>query len=365
MKVLKPAEIKSIEQFFQLSQENLLKAMGRYLKSKYETIYITKDYVVAVGDIPVALVAHLDTVFSRVPEDIFYDKQKNVMWSPDGLGADDRAGVYAIVQLLKQGFRPTIIFTTDEERGALGADKLIQDHPTAPTELKYIIELDRRGNNDCVFYDCENFSFEEYVENFGFVTAYGTFSDISVICPAWKVAGVNLSIGYRNEHSYSEVLYVGNMIDTIQKVGRMLQDAENAAAYEYIPASYTKYYSTKYSKAWGLDDYIDEFGWDPSYGVSKETWKAWHTKCDLICCNRCGEKDYDYNMFPVKDTDGSTIYLCPECVGKETKMNWCQVCAEAFIVKDEDSVEDAIICYDCIEEGYYNDNRNSKDSKTV
>ena len=41
--------------------------------------------------------------------------QKNVMISPDGLGADDRAGVFMIMNIVKAGFRPHVIFTTDEE----------------------------------------------------------------------------------------------------------------------------------------------------------------------------------------------------------------------------------------------------------
>ena len=112
MKILKPVEVKSIEQFFQLTQASLLKIMGRYLESKFEKVYRTQEYIVAVGDIPVAIVAHLDTVFTTPPENIFYDRVKNVMWSPDGLGADDRAGIWAIIKIIKTTkLRPHIIFT--------------------------------------------------------------------------------------------------------------------------------------------------------------------------------------------------------------------------------------------------------------
>ena len=354
MKILKPAEIKSIEQFFQLKQESLLKVMSKYLKTKYKEVYFTPDYIVAVGDIPIAVVAHLDTVFTSPPENIFYDRVKNVMWSPEGMGADDRAGVYAIIQLIKQGLRPTVIFTTDEERGALGAEKLIKDYPEAITELKYIIQLDRRGSNDCVFYDCENPAFEEYIETFDFVTTFGTFSDISVICPAWGVAGVNLSIGYVDEHTYSELLYVGNMLSTISKVERMLRSADKAEKFEYIPASYTKYYN-KYAYAYGydFDAYDDDYGWDPSYGVSKSTWKSWHTPKDLMTCHGCGIKDYDYNLFPTKTANGGTIFLCSDCIGKTENLAWCKTCGEPFIIKEEDI--DHKLCYDCAERERFND----------
>ena len=154
MRTLNNQELKTMESFFQASQSSLKKALTQYLKARYKRVISTRDYVIAVGDIPVALVAHLDTVFPYLPENIYYDRVKNVMWSSDGLGADDRAGVYAIVQILKYGYRPTIIFTTDEEKGCVGAGILSEQIKTAPTELKYIIQLDRRGSNDCVFYSC-------------------------------------------------------------------------------------------------------------------------------------------------------------------------------------------------------------------
>ena len=103
MRTLNNQELKTIESFFQASQSSLKKALTQYLKARYKRVISTRDYVIAVGDIPVALVAHLDTVFPYLPENIYYDRVKNVMWSPDGLGADDRGGVYAINSLLSNG----------------------------------------------------------------------------------------------------------------------------------------------------------------------------------------------------------------------------------------------------------------------
>lgn len=339
MTILRPTELKSIEQFFQLKQDRLLQIMTKYLKSKYETVHATKDYVVAVGDIPVALVAHLDTVFQNPPKDIFYDREKNVMWSPEGLGADDRAGVYSIIQILKKGFKPTVIFTTDEETGAIGALQLIKDFPKGVTELKYIIELDRRGCDDCVFYDCDNILFEEYVETFGFVTSFGSFSDISVLCPTWGVAGVNLSIGYMNEHSTSEVLYVGHMFATINKVAKMLKTINDVIEpYQYIPATYRKFCSINTN---------NDFGWDPSFGISRETWDSWHVD-PIKECAYCGQIDYEYNHFPTKTPEGGTIILCGDCLSSLGNVSWCINCGEPFFVEDEKPHR---ICYDCVERG--------------
>lgn len=103
-----------------------------------------------------------------------------------------------------------------------------------PVELKYIIQLDRRGDNDCVFYDCWNEEFMNYIMQFGYEMALGSFSDISTICPAWDIAGVNLSIGYRDEHTYGERLYLNPLMRTIEKVEKMLEDIDNVPMFKYI-----------------------------------------------------------------------------------------------------------------------------------
>ena len=327
MKTLNQQELKSIEQFFQLTQPQLLKAMKHFLESKYDKVISTKEYLIAVGDIPVGLVAHLDTVLKHPPTNIYYDRVKNVMWSPNGLGADDRAGVYAIAQILKMGVKPTIIFTTDEELGCVGVMKMVNDIPIAPTDLKYIIQLDRRGSNDCVFYDCANNKFEEYVESFGFITNFGSFSDISMICPKWKVAGVNLSIGYYDEHSVSETLHIGQMYDTIKKVKRMLEGINTATFFEYIEGfGYSKWF-----KKYSLNPVEDDWGWDPSYGISKEEWASFMEPQSK--CNQCGTWDFDYNLFPTKTEDGKTTFFCSDCISNHNHIHWCGICGEPFIDK--------------------------------
>ena len=106
--------------------------MKNYLQKKGYKLKATKDYIIAEGTIPICLCAHLDTVGIELPSEIYYDSVNRIMWSPQLLGADDRAGVYAIIKILEKGYRPHIIFTTDEEKGGLGAQKLIEDFPECP-----------------------------------------------------------------------------------------------------------------------------------------------------------------------------------------------------------------------------------------
>ena len=316
---LKPNDRATLEGIFGLKQKSLLNTMQNFLQNKYERVVRTKKYLYAIGNIPVALVAHCDTVFPQPPTDIFYDSEKNVMWSPDGLGADDRAGIWAMIKIIRTGLRPHIILTTDEEIGALGASKLVEDCPKPFADMKYLIQLDRRGSNDCVFYDCYNEGFVDYVEAFGFCEAWGSFSDISVICPAWEIAGVNLSIGYQDEHSAVETLWIGHMNKTINKVIKMLRMADNAPKFEYIPNPYTK------------DWYLKYMGQGCKTSVQYQ-------------CGKCKKLFNEYDVFPAKMADGETKWICPDCIAG---FAFCERCQEAYELTDN-CVSD-VLCPDCAE----------------
>ena len=199
-------EYKLIQQIFTMSEESLLRTLPKVLRKFYkkENVRYSEHFIYAQGLIPITLVAHLDTVHKRLPQPLFHDPKEKVLFSPNGLGADDRAGVFAILSLLEKGFLPSIIFCSQEERGGIGAAAFAKKFPKPATPTNFLIELDRQGQNDSVYYDLNNPKFEEYINQYGFHTEFGTFSDISIIAPAWKLPAVNLSVGYFNEHTLGE-----------------------------------------------------------------------------------------------------------------------------------------------------------------
>ena len=153
------------------------------------------------------LVAHLDTVHEQPVKDICLSADGNILMSPQGIGGDDRCGVFALCKIYKSAqVKPWLLFTCEEEVGGIGAKYFCLAHkqkqlPKNLDILKLIIEIDRRGSNDAVFYQCANLDFEKYIIDKGFKTAQGFFSDISLIAPELGIAAVNLSSGYYNAHS--------------------------------------------------------------------------------------------------------------------------------------------------------------------
>lgn len=221
-----------------------------YLNQKKGTMYLY-----AKGSLPIMLVAHVDTVHKIGPADIFYDREQNVVWSPEGIGGDDRAGVIGIIELIKRGYRPHILFTDGEEVGGIGAEEASKALRKESKEVRFLIELDRKGSTDACFYDCNNKKFIKYIEGYGFKKKYGIFTDISILMPAWNIAGVNLSIGYYNAHSSSEFIKLDELFETVNKVEEIFKNVpEKRFQYKGLPkrCSYSKYgkstsYYTSYS----------------------------------------------------------------------------------------------------------------------
>ena len=178
--------MKKIEEFLTPTQRELF----RKLTVMYENAVVRKgSYILVPGKAPVMLVAHLDTVHREPVKTICRSDNGNILMSPQGIGGDDRCGVYALVTAHERAaVKPWLLFTCDEEVGGVGASAFCAEYdkgkmPKGLSSLKAIIEIDRKGRDDAVYYDCANTDFESYITKKGFKTQFGSFSDISVVAP--------------------------------------------------------------------------------------------------------------------------------------------------------------------------------------
>ena len=320
-------DIKLLKAMFGCTQEQLKKAIEDFVVDIYgkENSIIQDKYVIGLGTDPVALVSQLDTVHATPAYKVYYDKEEDVMWSPMGLGADDRAGVYSIVHIVNSGYRPTVIFTTDEEVGGVGAAALAKDIVKAPTELRFMLELDRRGSVDCVFYDCDNPEFEKYLNSFGFVTDIGSFSDICFIAPDWGIAAANLSIGYYDEHTKQETLKINEMYKTIERVCNILDDCHTADFFKHI------------ERTKGAYNYPN---WYSSYPMEN----------DGEICYNCLDT---FNKDQVVYTQDGSCY-CVDCFEKIVR--YCDNCGSEYLINDNTYLTDQNLCPFCARECFGHNN---------
>lgn len=245
--------------------QNMLKT---YLKVRLgdffepETIVDDDGFLYVKGNIPIVVTAHMDTVHKKQCTKFLMRKEKgnHIVTSPTGIGGDDRCGVHIILKLLEKGYRPYVLFCEDEEKGGIGSAKFCK-FPNLVKEIsecKYIIELDRANADDSVYYDCDNKDFEKYINEITkYETSFGSFSDISTLCPDCGIAGVNLSCGYYNAHTTDEYVVVEEMEHTIEVVENLLKDEANVEQFEYIEMIYNKF--GRYSGYFGYDEYDDYY----------------------------------------------------------------------------------------------------------
>lgn len=310
-------ELRLLEQILSMREMSLVQTLPRILERYYDAkdIHATKDYIYVVGDLPIALIAHLDTVHPTPPATIYHDPRKGVLWSPNGLGADDRAGVFSIISIIDDGYRPSVIFTTKEETGGGGAFALIKDYQDPIAPLNFLVELDRQGKDDAVFYDCGNPDFERFITKFGFAKDWGSFSDIAIIGFEWDIAAVNLSIGYYDEHTLIERLNYREMFSTINRTKLILENC-HTSPFDYQALLYQ-----------GFDYPVDGINF-----ASANT------------CECCYKPYPRASLTPVYDDIDKEIWeLCPECVAKYADP--CEKCGTLLL--NPRHQDKHIICSDC------------------
>lgn len=266
---------REFEKIVKMTQPQLKKYCHKRLtKLGYETIENKDGFLYAEGKLPVLLVAHMDTVHFHSVKDIFYNKGR--IYSSQGIGGDDRCGIYMILKILKT-LKCHVLFTEDEEVGGIGAGKFTKTNKYKNINVNYILEFDRRGSNDAVFYECDNREFEDFVRSTKFFTSeYGTYSDICDVAPYLGKAAVNLSCGYYRAHTTEEYVVLDEMEQVIVEAKKLIQK-DYETSYQYIEKQYGR-------NKWGsYDDWYDYYdNYYGYYGHSKQV--------------NCFEDDDDYCM---------------------------------------------------------------------
>lgn len=242
---------KEFEKICRMSQKSLKNHVKQKLQMRYEEVIVDDGFVYAQGSFPVLLVAHLDTVHSKLPNMILYDKDQNTVSSPNGIGGDDRCGVYMIFEIIKK-FNCSVLFCEDEEDGGIGANKFVKTDLARTLDFNYIIEFDRANANDAVFYSCDNYDFEKFITRDFYKINYGTYSDICDIAPVIGCAAVNLSCGYYKAHTKDEYVVLSDMENSIKAACDILARTTQNDKFEYV-----EYFEYDAWNGYGYNGFID------------------------------------------------------------------------------------------------------------
>jgi len=241
-------------------------------------------YIKGTRDDRVLLVAHTDTVWGKAK--IKLKKDGHVVTSAVegvGIGADDRAGVAALWALRKSGH--SLLIVPEEETGCRGSG-YIAKHSATVFDERFAIQFDRRGSKDLVFYDGANGEFVAFMEEnmVGYAEAVGSFSDICELCPALGIAGVNVSIGFRCEHTAAESLDLADWRRTVTKISSLLKR----------PCPFFEYLELVFESDFGADLFSFNYGFNA------------HPQEDK------GEYEYNDGYY----YDQETLLYCPDCASE-------------------------------------------------
>lgn len=213
----------------------------------------------------VLLSAHLDQVDTNGRAEHFYMDDKKVIRAYNSkmqrtsLGADDKNGVWIILQLLKKGYEFDFTITESEEIGCVGI-KNIEDTIKDSTASIALV-LDRRGTGDIlkgggsdVYCECLAANLKNFLNihgSGGYSVTTGSLSDTRVLCK--YIEAINMSVAYEGAHTANETTDFERLKEILLDVELVLKsfvhypsrpenylNKENTATTKYT--NYYKYY---------------------------------------------------------------------------------------------------------------------------
>lgn len=365
-----------------MSNEKLFQYLLDVLQNQYGYIDIVFDsnpdngYIFARGTLPVCLCAHMDKVYSYkrlTRKEVLFRVRKNrkgsiidkEIFSLKGIGGDDRCGIYSIIDMLNKGHRPSVAFFMGEEVGCRGSHNFVSKYSLDFMEgINAFIQIDRRGDKDCVSYQDKSMKLVDEICKFDFKFAYGSSTDIRVLMNAYKISAVNLSSGYHFEHMRSaEYISLKEFNYLLYRLNNILNSNIFNTRYE------CKFeYNTLYSSAHYLYENIqnpssikfvtNEFRSLPVLNKNTSKFKQLSIfdgdepgseALDVLgVCEYCGETVFKEQLIDVYD-DSFSMSVCSDCKRVLIKQGYveCTCCGELY--KSSWDVEFCPFCGNVIE----------------
>lgn len=208
--------------------------------------------------------SHIDTMHrtepDKITQEVFIDAFGTafVDEKSDCLGADDGAGVWLMLEMIEAGVEGTYVFHRGEEKGCWGSKQLSTDHEDFLKTFTHAIAFDRRGNTSIITHQsssrcCSDILGQTLIDLFsmGFVLDdTGVYTDTAEYVHLIPEC-LNISIGYKSEHTSSETLDVNFALELRNKIVSIQWDKialpverkpEPRPTYSYYGGGYGGYY---------------------------------------------------------------------------------------------------------------------------
>lgn len=251
--------------------------LENYIKTNYQNVISNIDtygnLYVTKGDAEVVncVIGHLDINQKMVVDPQVVIKDDWIFgWDGSlgrqcGVGHDDKAGVYFCLQALDKFDNIKAFFPLDEEVGCLGTN---QCDVSFFSNVGFMVQLDRRGNNDISQYtngvdvvdSATKKLLRDCMKKFKYKWQDCMFTDVGELVDILEIQGVNISCGYYNEHSSDEVLRISEY-DNAERFALEVLKVMEGKIHKIKPTKYYSYPKAGYSsRGWSeYDDFYDEY----------------------------------------------------------------------------------------------------------
>lgn len=317
------------------------------------------------------LSAHMDQVSVKAITKVEIKKGK--IKADGNLGADDKNGVWILLQLIrKYPDDVSFIFSTGEET-VTQCD--IKDWINANWEfidkhIPYALVFDRRGKGDIIGefneYCTQEFEDDVYacIDSLGFKPTMGVFSDADAISE--HLSCVNLSCGFYNAHTEKEYTRIKSLYQGLYAGEKIITSMK-----QFYKAP-EKYYGGRWYRQTGTHGTKDSTGWyyeDDQYhvwfcpmcdAIYLEDYMEDIDDCEFYICSehKCGAalqyygECYDYELERLFDGDvplttdtaqyeAEETKFCPQCGWYCTTANeTCRDCGVALLPCEVDGYRD-------------------------
>ena len=185
-----------------------------------------------IGDNPATMFScHVDTVHrTEGYQPIQIDTNVSMIFSgtDECLGADDAAGIYAMLKMIKADINGLYVFHRAEEIGGQGSDHFALNYSELLKDINHCVAFDRRGSNSVITHQagdtCCSGAFASALSKqlgMGFKPdSTGVFTDSANYTHLIPEC-TNLSVGYDFEHTkneYLDYLFLGRLTHKLIEV---------------------------------------------------------------------------------------------------------------------------------------------------
>ena len=289
------------------AQDSIAEVVIKLIRSKRTDLKVVHDkdigYFLTVGETPKyypCFMAHLDQVHELQSD--FRVWQADKLWFATsnnyqvGIGADDKAGLYAIVRLLQVLPAAKACLFYDEEMGCLGSSSIDGKSKKWFNDVSVVVGIDRAGAHDLISRTNGLTvtsrklmkQLKPLMQRYGFKKAVGSFSDVGEVVEITDIAGFNISCGYYKAHTDYETLNSQQLHTTIKFLYKVAIDFTFREKQFRKPIMKRKKSKTRIG-AWRGRSY-------GNYDISHSTRNTDNNRC--ILCGELIDRDRSY---------------CPEC----------------------------------------------------